>query len=126
MSFSPTPLDMEALLREMIKRALELRSPPTLPSRPQPIAIEEALDEPLIDVFEGEDEVKVYVELKGVKPEKLRLNLVDGSLEVKAEGFHDVIQLPRGLDVEAASSRLNNGVLEVKVPKLRGGERHRL
>lgn len=126
MSFSPTPLDMEALLREVIKRALELRSPPTLPSRLQPIAIEEALDEPLIDVFEGEDEVKVYVELKGVKAEKLRLNLVDGSLEVKAEGFHDVIQLPRGLDVEAASSRLNNGVLEVKVPKLRGGERHRL
>jgi len=74
--------------------------------------------EPLTDIFEEEEAIKVYVELPGEEKEDIQLNLANGKVEVKAKGFYSEVELPtRNIDVEKASAKYKNGVLEVTIPK---------
>lgn len=94
------------------------RRPPT-PERFE--VSEDALkevDEPLVDIFEGENGVKVYIELPGeAKDEEVQLNVTDGGVEVKTGGFYKRIRVPADIDIERASSKRKNRVLEVTIPK---------
>jgi len=92
---------------------------PLTPERPYSIS-EEALQEtyePLIDVFEGENEVKIYVELPRIEKEDIQLNIVEGGVEIKAKNFYKIIEVPTNVDLEKASSKHKNRVLEVTIPK---------
>jgi len=74
--------------------------------------------EPLTDVFEDKDQVKVYVELPSVEKDDIQLNVTDGRAEVKAKNFYKVIDLPtKDIEFEKASANYRNGVLEVIIPK---------
>jgi len=91
-----------------------------MPKRPFEVP-EKALNEirePLTDVFEEDNVVKVYVELPGEEKDDIHLNVAEGKVEVKANKFYKMIELPTSnIDIEKASSKCKNGVLEVTIPK---------
>jgi len=91
----------------------QLGEPLTIPKH----AIDE-VREPLTDVFEEQDHVKLYVELPGVEKNDIQLNVTEGHAEVKAKNFYKVIDLPtKGIEFEKAAASYKNGVLEVIIPK---------
>jgi len=81
-------------------------------------AIEEQRD-PLTDVFEEKDNIKIYMELPGVDKSDIQLNVTDSYAEVRAKNFFKTVELPkRSIDFDKASASYNNGVLEISVPKI--------
>jgi HSP20 family molecular chaperone IbpA len=91
-----------------------------MPKRPFEVP-EKALKEirePLTDVFEEDKAVKIYVELPGEEKNDVQLKVVEGKVEVKAKKFYKMIKVPtKNIDIEKASSKYKNGVLEVTIPK---------
>lgn len=83
-----------------------------------PEQITEEAREPLTDVFEDKDALKLYVELPGVEKDDIQLNIADGRAEIKAKKFYKVVNLPtKDVDAEKASAEYKNGVLQVSIPK---------
>ena len=91
------------------------------PKRPFSLPEEASTEnrEPLIDVFEGENEVKIYAELPGVEKDDIHLNVKEGEAEIKAKNFYKTIKVPADIDIEKALSRNRNSVLEVTLPKIK-------
>lgn len=73
--------------------------------------------EPLTDIFQEEKVIKIYVELPGEEKDNIQLNVTKGRVEIKAKNFYKMIQVPHKVDVEKASSKYNNGVLTIIIPK---------
>lgn len=74
--------------------------------------------EPLVDVFEDKDAVKLYVELPGVEKDDIQLSVNGGYAEVKAKSFYKQIALPtRDVEFDKVSTNYKNGVLQVTIPK---------
>lgn len=74
--------------------------------------------ESLTDLFEGQKAIKIYFEIRGVDKRNIQLNVTRDKVEVKAENFYKMINLPSSnIDLEKASSKYKNGVLEVVIPK---------
>ncbi len=87
--------------------------------------------EPLVDVNVTDNEVKVVLEMPGVKKENIKVNAYDGTIEVLSNDpprkYHKTIELPQEADIETAKSVYNNGILEVtfnkkKETKVKGKE----
>ena len=91
-----------------------------MPKRPFEVP-EKALKEirePLTDVFEEDNAVKIYVELPGEEKDDVQLNTAEGKVEIKAKKFYKMIEVPTSnIDIEKISSKYRNGVLEVTIPK---------
>jgi HSP20 family protein len=103
---------------------------------------------PESDVEETESEIRVTVELPGMKPEDIELDLENNVLtisgekqEQKEEGgqghtwhlserrygkFTRSFVLPRDLDSDGIAARYANGVLSVTVPKAEKARRRRI
>lgn len=91
-----------------------------IPNKPLPLIpkLADETREPLTDVFEEEDKIKVYVELPGIKKDDIQLNVIGDSVELKAKNFYKTITLPtRCLNFDDATSKYKNGVLEITIPK---------
>lgn len=74
--------------------------------------------EPLTDVFDEDNAVKIYVELPGEEKNDILLNVTEGKVEVKAKKFYKMMKVPTSnADIEKATSKYKNGVLEVTIPK---------
>jgi HSP20 family protein len=77
--------------------------------------------EPLADVNITDNEVKVVLEMPGVKKEDIKVNAYDGAIEVSSKDphrkYHKTIELPQGADIETAKSTYDNGILEVTFNK---------
>ena len=74
--------------------------------------------EPLTDVFDDENTIKIYMEVRGEDKKDIQLNVTAGKFEVKAKNFYKIINLPTSnIDLEKASSKYKNGVLEAVIPK---------
>ena len=77
--------------------------------------------EPLVDVNSNDKEVKVVLEMPGVKKEDIRINAYDGAVEVTASNpqrkYHKTIDLPQDANTETAKSTYHNGVLEITFGK---------
>ena len=73
--------------------------------------------EPLVDISSTDKEVKVIVEMPGIKKENIKINAYEDSVEITSNHpqrkYHKVIDLPPEADIEAAKSTYNNGILEV-------------
>jgi HSP20 family protein len=95
---------------------IERRPMPQRPFRPSEIA-SKGTREPLTDIFEEETAVKIYVELPGEEKDDIQLNVIKGAVEIKTKNFYKRIQVPRNVDIEKASSKYNNGVLTIIIPK---------
>ena len=74
--------------------------------------------EPLVDVNTTDTEVKVVVEMPGIRKEDIKINTYDSQLEIATSKdaqrkYHKNIELPEQAEIETARSIYNNGVLEV-------------
>jgi HSP20 family protein len=79
--------------------------------------------EPLADVNTTDKEVKVVIEMPGIKKEDIKIKAYDGAVEVTSNNtdsqrkYHKTIELPENTDIETARSTYNNGILEVTFDK---------
>jgi HSP20 family protein len=78
--------------------------------------------EPLVDVVETENEVRVVVELPGVEKTDIKLHGTEDTLEISVDTPHykygKEVHLPTKVTVKEAKSTYKNGVLEVVFPKV--------
>ena len=83
-----------------------------------PMSIER---EPLVDVNATEKEVKVVVEMPGVRKEDIKVNAANSHVDIFASynsrKYQTSIELPKEADVETARSNYNNGILEITFNK---------
>ncbi len=90
--------------------------------RGKPEIVEER--EPLVDVFESENEITVVAELPGVDKEKIDVKVTeDGkTLIINASNdkrkYYKEVDLPSKVDPSSAKASYKNGVLEVKLKKI--------
>jgi len=89
-------------------------------SRGRPIISEER--EPLIDVIEREDEIRVVAELPGVDKSNIKLRVVNGNkLIIQAQSeerkYYKEVELPAEVDEKSAKATYKNGVLDVVLKK---------
>ena len=94
----------------------ERRPTPQRSFRPETLTSKETR-EPLTDIFQEKKAIKIYVELPGEEKDNIQLNVTKGKVEIKAKNFYKMIQVPRNVDVEKASSKYNNGILTIVIPK---------
>jgi len=107
------PIDKPGVKGYVAQGRFQLGEPLTVPKH----ALDE-VREPLTDVFEDKDCVKLYVELPGVEKNDIQLNVTQGKAEVKAKNFYKLVDLPtKDVEFEKASANYKNGVLEVVIPK---------
>ena len=92
--------------------------PLKLPKMPE--QIKDEVREPLTDVLEDKDSVKLYVELPGADKDDIQLNVTDGHAEIKAKNFFKAVDLPtKDVEIDKAVANYKNGVLEVTIPKMK-------
>ena len=77
--------------------------------------------EPITDVFDEDQEIRIYAEMPGVSQEDIKLDLKEDILDISAQTgdrkYHKELLLPAKVKADTLSSNYNNGVLEVKVKK---------
>ena len=80
--------------------------------------------EPMVDVVEGDKEVRVIAELPGAEKQDIELTVQGKGLIISAETrsrkYHKELELPSFVEAQGSKSTFNNGVLEVTLPKRRG------
>ena len=77
--------------------------------------------EPLIDVIEEDETIKVVAELPGVNKDKIKLYITERSLTIDVDSpekrYHKELELPVEIDEASARSTYKNGVLETTLTK---------
>ena len=91
------------------------------PTRFGPRFVEER--EPLVDVAEEDDEVVVVAELPGVEKEDIELNATEKeliiSVDTERRKYYKRLELPAEVDPKSARASYRNGILEVRLKKVR-------
>ena len=92
--------------------------------RPEIVELSEAR-EPLVDVYEEEDSVKVIAEVPGVEKNDIKLNATERKLVISVDNpqrkYYKEVDLPAEVDPESAKATYRNGVLEVMLKKVGKG-----
>ncbi len=77
--------------------------------------------EPIIDVFDEKEEIKLYAEMPGVNEEDIKLDLKGDILDISAQRedkkYHKEVLLPTKIKAETLISSYKNGILEIKIKK---------
>jgi len=77
--------------------------------------------EPITDVFDEKEEIKVYAEMPGVNKEDIKLDLKEDILDISARSgdrkYHKEVLLPVKLKAENLTSSYTNGMLEIIIKK---------
>lgn len=77
--------------------------------------------EPLTDIFDEEQEIRIYAEMPGVNGDDIKLNLKEDILELSAQTgdrkYRKEILLPAKVKTETMSSSYHNGILEIRIKK---------
>ncbi len=76
--------------------------------------------EPLVDILDEGDKLRVVVEVPGVEKDKIKLRAKGKTLIIDAENgkkYYKEIQLPEEVDIKTAKAQYRNGVLEVELKK---------
>jgi len=73
--------------------------------------------EPLVDILHGSDELKILIELPGVRKEDISLKTTENSMRIVAihgdYRYEKILDLPVEVQPESATAQYNNGVLQV-------------
>jgi HSP20 family protein len=111
---------------------------------PGSLATERGAWSPLVDLDEEDDASVIEAELPGVKPEDVNIELVGNELMITGElkqkerkgtvrrqtrrtgRFDYRVSLPSHVDSQKVEAKLNDGVLEVRVPKSEKAQRRRI
>ncbi len=88
--------------------------------RPRIVVAEET--EPLTDIYEEDDSIRIIVELPGVDKEKIKVRAPsDRRLIIEASNhdrrYRKEIELPTEVDIDTAKATFKNGVLEIRIKK---------
>ncbi|MGB9676627.1 MAG: archaeal heat shock protein Hsp20 [Candidatus Bathyarchaeales archaeon] len=79
--------------------------------------------EPLVDIIETNGEIHVVAELPGVEKKDIKLHGTEDSLSISVDTpqrkYFKEIALPAKVNVKEAKTEYKNGVLEVKLPKIK-------
>jgi len=81
--------------------------------------------EPLVEVNEDQDQIIVIAEMPGVSKEDIELNATNRSLTISTQkivfgrSYFKEIDLPAAINSDYAKARYTNGILEVKLKKLK-------
>ncbi|WP_458720873.1 archaeal heat shock protein Hsp20 [Candidatus Nitrosocosmicus sp. R] len=91
-------------------------------TQPDNISQISAEREPLVDVNLTDKEVKVVVEMPGIRKEDIKVKAYDSQVEVTTSKdaqrkYHKNIELPELAEIETARSAYNNGILEITFDK---------
>lgn len=77
--------------------------------------------EPITDVFDEKDEIRVYAEMPGVSQEDIKLDLKEDILDISVQSgerkYHKEVLLPAKVKPETLQSSYKNGILEIKIKK---------
>ena len=77
--------------------------------------------EPLVDILEEDNKLKVIAELPGVAREEIRLYVTENTLTIDVDTpehrYHKELELPAEVDESSARSNYTNGVLETVLNK---------
>jgi len=77
--------------------------------------------EPMTDIFDEKEEVRIYAEMPGVNKEDIKFDLKGDILDISAQSgerkYHKEVLLPVQVKKEALSYTYKNGVLEVRIKK---------
>ena len=78
--------------------------------------------EPLVDVLDVDESVKIVAELPGVQKSDIKLDATEDSLTISVDtpdrNYYKKIELPAKIDSESAKASYTNGVLEVILKKI--------
>jgi HSP20 family protein len=78
--------------------------------------------EPLIDVIESGDMIKVIVELPGVRKEDIKIDAHERLLEIDVDNeskqFHERVELPCDVLKNSVKASYKNGVLEISMKRI--------
>jgi len=108
------PINKPGVRGYVARGHFQLGEPTQTPRR----ALEESR-EPLTDVFDEKENIRVYMEMPGADKDDIQLNVTARAVEVKAKNFAKTVELPtENVDFEKAAASYKNGVLEVTIPKL--------
>ena len=81
----------------------------------------EEVREPITDVFEEKEEVRVYAEMPGVNGEDIRVELKDDILDISAQSgdrkYHKEVLLKTELKGATLNHGYKNGILEIRIKK---------
>ena len=87
--------------------------------RGKPIISEER--EPLVDVIERGDEIRVVAEVPGVSKDQIKVRVTGKKVIIQAQGedrkYYKEVELPAEVDEKSAKATYNNGVLQVTLKK---------
>ena len=77
--------------------------------------------EPITDLFDEKEEIRVYAEMPGVNQEDVKLDLKGDILDISAQTgdrkYHKEILLPAKVKAETVTSNYKNGILEISIKK---------
>jgi len=77
--------------------------------------------EPITDVFDEDEEIRIYAEMPGINEADIRLDLKEDILDISAQTgdrkYHKEVLLPSRVQADTMTSSYNNGILEVKAKK---------
>jgi len=77
--------------------------------------------EPITDVFDEKEDVRVYAEMPGVNEKDIKVDLKGDILDISAKSgerkYHKEILLPAKVKADTLRSKYKNGMLEIKVMK---------
>ena len=77
--------------------------------------------EPLVDVMDEGNKVRVIAEVPGVEKDEIKLKAVGRKLIISASNskkYYKEVDLPYEVDMKTAKAKYKNGVLEVEISKL--------
>jgi HSP20 family protein len=77
--------------------------------------------EPMIDMFDEEDEIVIIAEMPGIEENDLKIDLKGDILDISAERdtrkYHKEILLPEKVEEGKMKVKYNNGILEIRIKK---------
>lgn len=78
--------------------------------------------EPLVDIYEEEDKIKIVAELPGVDENKIKVQALEERRILIEASNHDKkyrkeVELPAEVDIDTAEAVYKNGVLEITIKK---------
>jgi len=100
----------------------EKETPPTHPQTlPTAGSIKER--EPIVDIFEEEDQIRVMAELPDVEENQINLNMDNNTLTISTDTpdrkYYKKVELPDPVQKDSIESSYRNGILEVKLKKIK-------
>lgn len=85
---------------------------------------------PELDLYESDDEYLLQLDLPGASPERLNIQTLGNTLQIRAEEtpaahgadvartvYDRIVNLPADVDADSASAQLRNGILEIRIAK---------